>query len=72
MGMSTVPKYTVLDWKLEFKDFTIPTVMSPYQFPERCREPENMIEPGKKIFPGALLTPRKIRTSNFCLPYNME
>ena len=58
VDLDIVPKYTVLDWELEFTDCTIPTGMSRYQFPKRCTESESMIEPGKKIFPGVLLTPR--------------
>ena len=62
MSTSHSPKYTVLEWELEFTDCTVPSSMARYQFPKRCLEPENPLLSHKKMFPGVLVTPRN---SNF-------
>ena len=63
MSTNPSPKYTVLEWELEFTDCTVPSGMARYQFPKRCLEPENILLAKEKRFPAILVTPRRIRTS---------
>ena len=63
MSTNPSPKYTVLEWELEFTDCTVPSEMARYQFLKRCLEPENILLGIEKRFPAILVTSRRIRTS---------